>query len=248
MPPPIADLAAVRCRGVSKRFPGTGDARPVLDSVDLDIDRGALTMTTGPSGCGKTTLVSIIGGILRPSAGEVSVFGTVLGALDGNRLVDFRLRNVGFVFQQAVLLPTLTAAQNAGIPLAIAGASRAAAELAGRTLLHLVGLSTSLADKLPRQLSGGQQQRVAIARALALQPRLLICDEPTSALDAEAGRTVMTVLREVALAADRAVIVVTHDDRIRAFADRCVSLDDGRVSGDSSRMSRLAAPDAVGLP
>jgi putative ABC transport system ATP-binding protein len=219
---------AVECRGVTKEF-GSGDTRvQVLRGIDMEVPAGELTLLVGPSGCGKTTLISIVAGLLDTTAGSVRVFGEDLGRLRGSRLVNFRGRNIGFVFQQYNLLPALTAAENAAVPLIIAGVPRPKAVAKAREVLAQVGLG-SKTESLPNQLSGGQQQRVAIARALVHEPRLLVCDEPTAALDAASGRTVMGLIREVAVQPGRSVIVVTHDNRVYDFGDRMVLMSDGRV-------------------
>ena len=222
---------AISVRGVTKDF-GSGDTRVrALDGVDLDIFPGELTYLVGESGSGKTTLISIIAGILYPSEGSVCVFDTPIYDLRETKLVEFRLENIGFIFQQYNLIPTLTAAENASVPLVAAGMKREpAVARAAETLARLnIG---DLAGRLPRQLSGGQQQRVAIARALVHDPRLVVCDEPTAALDASSGRRVMDLLREVAIQPDRAVIIVTHDNRVFDLADRIVEIEDGRIVAD----------------
>ena len=222
---------AISVRGIVKDF-GSGETRVrALGGVDLDIFPGELTYLVGESGSGKTTLISIIAGILYPSEGSVCVFDTPIYDLRETKLVEFRLANIGFIFQQYNLIPTLTAAENASVPLVAAGMKReAAVARAAETLARLnIG---NLADRLPRQLSGGQQQRVAIARALVHDPRLVVCDEPTAALDASSGRRVMDLLREVAIQPDRAVIIVTHDNRVFDLADRIVEIEDGRIVAD----------------
>ena len=225
---PAIDGHAVRCRGITKEF-GRGEGRMLaLRGVDLDVRFGEMTLLVGPSGCGKTTLISVIAGLLDPTDGRVEVLGEELGDLTGGRLVDFRGLNLGFVFQQYNLLPALTAAENAAIPLLALGKPRREAVKRAGELLCQVGLGDRLGS-YPSQLSGGQQQRVAIARALVHQPRLLVCDEPTAALDAESGRVVMGLLREVAVHPGRAVIVVTHDSRVFDFGERIVHMDDGRI-------------------
>ncbi|WP_169978080.1 ABC transporter ATP-binding protein [Tautonia rosea] len=225
---------AVRCRGLSKEF-GTGEARStVLRGIDLDVPPGELTLLVGPSGCGKTTLISIIAGLLNPTSGSVQVLGRDLGTLSGNELVDFRAAHIGFVFQQYNLLPALSAAENAAVPLVIAGVPWAEAVARGRAMLDAVGLAHR-ADAPPSQLSGGQQQRVAIARALVSEPRLLVCDEPTAALDASSGRTVMELIRSVSVRPDRAVIVVTHDSRVLDLGDRTIAMVDGMIDSVSVR-------------
>jgi putative ABC transport system ATP-binding protein len=219
---------AVSCRGVTKEF-GTGDARVhALRGVDLEVRPGEMTLLVGPSGCGKTTLISIIAGLLDPTAGEVAVLGQDLRRLRGRRLVQFRGDHIGFVFQQYNLLPALTAAENAAVPMLIAGHPRGAAVAKATEMLETLGMGDR-ARALPTQLSGGQQQRVAIARALIHEPRLLVCDEPTAAIDAQAGKAVMELLRRVALQPNRAVIVVTHDSRVFEFGDRTITMSDGRV-------------------
>ena len=219
---------AVHCRGVTKDF-GAGDSLTrALRGVDLDVPYGELLMLVGPSGCGKTTLVSIVAGTLEPTAGTVGVLGHDLAAMSNGRKVRFRRDNVGFVFQAYNLLPALTAAENAAVPLLIAGWRRKAAVEAASAVLETLGLGDRLGN-LPSELSGGQQQRVAIARAIVHEPRLLVCDEPTSALDAENGRITMELIQRIAVQPDRAVIVVTHDSRVYSFADRIASMEDGRI-------------------
>jgi putative ABC transport system ATP-binding protein len=219
---------AIRCRGLAKSF-GSGEARVhALRGVDLDVMPGSITLLVGPSGCGKTTLISLIAGLLDPTEGSLNVLGQELTALPPNDLVNFRASNLGFVFQQYNLLPSLNAVENACLPLLVAGVPRRTAIATARSVLERVGL-TEKAEAYPSQLSGGQQQRVAIARALVHRPRLLVCDEPTAALDAHAGQTVMELFREVAVEPDRAVIVVTHDNRVLHYGQRIVYLADGRI-------------------
>lgn len=219
----------VRCRGVVKEF-GDGDTRiRVLHEIDVDVLSSELTLLVGPSGCGKTTLISIIAGLLEPTAGEVELFGKHQSKLRGSQLVDFRAENIGFVFQQYNLLPALTAAENVAVPLLIQGWSRSKAIRQANDVLAQVGLAERLNSR-PSQLSGGQQQRVAIARALVHRPRLLVCDEPTAALDAHSGRTVMELLKQVAVEPGRSVIVVTHDSRVLEYGDRTIEMADGRIT------------------
>jgi putative ABC transport system ATP-binding protein len=237
---------AVSCRNLTKEF-GDGDARVLaLRGVDLDVYPGEITLLVGPSGCGKTTLLSVIAGILEPTAGTVAVLGEDLVRLGGRRKVNFRGRNIGFVFQQYNLLPALTAAENAAVPLVIAGVPKREAVARAASLLEALDLGQR-AHALPAQLSGGQQQRVAIARALVHEPRLLVCDEPTSALDAQSGQTIMELLRKVALQPDRAVMVVTHDSRVFRFGDRIVYMNDGRIVRVESQDSDGPACETAGM-
>ena len=232
---------AITVRGVIKDF-GKGDTRVrALHGIDVDVMPGELTYLVGESGSGKTTLISIIAGILYPTEGTVSVFGTEIYDLGGNALVKFRLANIGFIFQQYNLIPTLSSAENASVPLVAAGVPRAQAVERARATLERLGIG-QLADRLPRQMSGGQQQRVAIARALVHSPKLIVCDEPTAALDAGSGRRVMDLLRAVAIQPDRAVIIVTHDNRVFDLADRIIEIEDGRIVGD--RRPNRSAPAA----
>ena len=230
-------LAAVRCRGVTKSFPMGDGAVEVLHGIDLEVPVGELTMLVGPSGCGKTTLISIIAGILGPTTGEVETCGKPLTRMSDAEKVAFRRDNIGFIFQQYNLLPALTAAENAAIPLVAARTPMARAAGVAAIILETIGMGAHL-GRLPNQLSGGQQQRVAIARALVHAPRLIVCDEPTAALDAGSGQTVLEILKRAALNPDRTVIVVTHDTRIYSFADRIVAMEDGRIA--ALRTSPLA--------
>ncbi len=219
---------AVACRGVVKDF-GTGETKVrALHGIDVDVLSSELTLLVGPSGCGKTTLISLVAGLLNPTAGEITLFGQSPAELTGSRLVAFRARSVGFVFQQYNLLPALTATENVAVPLLIQGLARPAALQRARATLELVELGRR-ADQFPSQLSGGQQQRVAIARALVHEPKLLVCDEPTAALDGQSGRTVMELIKKVAVQPGRAVIVVTHDQRVYRYGDRIIEMADGRV-------------------
>jgi putative ABC transport system ATP-binding protein len=219
---------AVLLRGVTKEF-GAGESKvAALRSVDLELPYGELALLVGPSGCGKTTLLSIVAGLLEPTAGVVEVLGRDLTRMGGGEKVRFRGDNIGFVFQQYNLLTALTAAENVCVPLLIGGWARRRAAEKAKALLAALGLEARL-GAYPNQLSGGQQQRVAIARALVHEPRLLVCDEPTAALDAAGGRAVMELLRRVVVQPDRAVIVVTHDSRVYDLGDRIVQLSDGRV-------------------
>lgn len=220
------------------------DKARVLHDINVDINAGDLTYLVGESGSGKTTLISIIAGILYPTEGSVSVFDTQIYELSDNELVNFRLSTIGFIFQQYNLIPTLTAAENAAIPLIANGMKRDEAVRHGQAMLDKLNIANQ-ADKYPRQLSGGQQQRVAIARALIHEPRLIVCDEPTAALDAKSGRRVMDLLREVALAKDRAVIIVTHDNRIFDFADRILTMEDGRIIHDGPNKDQIIQQDAL---
>ena len=223
--------SALVATGVVKDFPSGDGVSRVLHGIDLAVEPGRLTLLVGPSGCGKTTLLSIVTGILSPTAGDVDVMGERITALRGKRKALFRRRMLGFIFQQYNLLPSLTAAENASVPLVAAGMPLGEAAKRATVTLERMGMSAH-ADKLPNQLSGGQQQRVAIARALVHEPAVIVCDEPTAALDEATGHNVMEILRDIASEPSHAVLVVTHDNRIFHFADRIVRMNDGQIEGE----------------
>jgi putative ABC transport system ATP-binding protein len=224
-----AGAMAVSCRGVVKDAVNGGARTRILHGVDLDVHAGELTLLMGASGCGKTTLISSIAGILATEGGSIEVFGMDLRKLKRTNLVHFRGINFGIVFQKLNLFPSLTVAENVAVPLLVQGERAVRAAARATELLHSVDLGRHV-DKYPPQLSVGEQQRVAIARALVHNPRLVICDEPTAALDAASGRAVVELLRRIALNPNRAVIVVTHDNRIVPFADRIAHMSDGRIT------------------
>ena len=225
---------------------GSGDvATRVLRDVTLDLWPGQLTLVMGPSGCGKTTLLSVLSGLLPPTGGQ-ALFGNhdVYALSAGNRR-EFRLRHVGFIFQQFHLFPTLTVREQVEMVLRW-GEGLSASEAARRTrgTLRLLNLAAK-EDLLPRQLSGGEQQRVAIARALIKEPDLVFADEPTIALDGEHGKQVMEILSQAAHTRSRTVLVVTHDPRVVPFADRIVHMEDGALTGNGD--GTLVSPPANGL-
>jgi putative ABC transport system ATP-binding protein len=231
---------AVRIRNLTKQF-GFGDQRvQALAGVDLDIYAGQMSLIVGPSGCGKTTLLSVVAGILDADQGEVSIFGSDITRMSDRAKTSFRAKNIGFVFQQYNLLPALTAAENASIPLVIAGWNKTSAVQRATEVLASIGMGKKV-KSLPAQLSGGQMQRVAIARALTHDPKLLVCDEPTAALDQETGLTVMELLREAAVKPDRAVVIVTHDNRVFQFGDRIAHMNDGKCVQVEERSTEAAA-------
>lgn len=219
---------AVRCRGLTKRYGSGEESVPALRGVELDVRAGELLMLVGPSGCGKTTLVSIMTAILDQDEGTCEVLGHDLHRMSESERARFRGESIGFVFQAFNLLPALSALENVSVPLLLNGIARDQAEARARGVLEAVGLGAKF-QALPARLSGGQQQRVAIGRALVHGPKLVVCDEPTSNLDTKAGHEMMDILRDVGRASDRALVVVTHDNRIFEYADRIAHMEDGRV-------------------
>lgn len=218
----------IEIRDLYKTY-GKGSAEVhALAGVDLDVEAGEVLMLMGPSGSGKTTLLSIMGCILRATSGSVKVGGREVAQLAENKLPDVRLKHFGFIFQGFNLFPALTARENVELALKLKGVkgSKARQEAAG--LLEQVGLDDKL-NSYPSDLSGGQKQRVAIARALAGEPPIILADEPTAALDSQSGLTVMEILTGLARRKGRAVVVVTHDNRVLHYADRIVRIADGRV-------------------
>ena len=196
--------------------------------MDLDVATGEILLLVGPSGSGKTTLLSVIAGILDLDEGEVTVLGKSIPGLSSSDKTEFRSKNFGFIFQEFNLLPTLTAAENAAVPLLIQGVPKKQALNRAIETLTELGLGERI-QSLPAKLSGGEKQRVAIARALVSEPQLLLCDEPTANLDAHTGHKVVEQLQKTGKRSDRAVIIVTHDSRIFEFGDRVVHMDDGQI-------------------
>ena len=225
---------------IEKSFGGGPDSMVhVLKGSTLAARMGEMLLLIGPSGCGKTTLLSILCGTLKPDAGQVILFGRRLGEMKDAEFTKYRGQNIGFVFQQFNLIPTLTLAENVAVPLLINGTKTREAERLAREALARVGLGDRTRTK-PGKLSGGQQQRVAIARALIHSPRLIVCDEPTSALDKETGAQIMDLLRVIANDDQRAVIIVTHDPRIYKYADRIAEMEDGRILQETTGKAAIA--------
>jgi putative ABC transport system ATP-binding protein len=218
----------VRTVGLTRRYK-MGDAFvDALRGVDLVIRRGEFVALVGPSGSGKSTVLNLIGGLDRPTSGEVWIDGIELSATDERALTRHRREHVGFVFQTFNLLPRLTAEENVALPLMFSGVPHKERLERARALLERVGLGPRLTHR-PSQLSGGEQQRVAIARALVGEPALLLADEPTGNLDTTTGGEIMALLQELNQESDLTLLVVTHDPEVAAFADRVVTLRDGRV-------------------
>ena len=237
---------AVVCRQVVKDF-GTGDARvQALRGVDVDIRYGEMTLLVGPSGCGKTTLICIMAGLLDATSGEVEILGRNRSNLKGSQLVRFRAENIGFVFQQYNLLPSLSAVENAAVPLIIRGFRRSEAIARARLMMDEVGLSDRM-HALPSQLSGGQQQRVAIARALVNEPSLLLADEPTGNLDTTTSHEVMEVFAQLRAERGITIVVITHERDIAAWGTRTIDFKDGVVVQDQQHQPTMGSRAAAAV-
>ena len=224
-------MPAIEARDLIKTYAKGEAAMRALDGVSIDIHAGELMLLAGPSGSGKTTLLSIIGCILRPSAGTLRVMGDDVSRMRERDLPAIRRERIGFVFQAFNLFPTLTAAQNVALALDLKGVAGLAARDRAAALLDQVGLGNKI-DSYPADLSGGQKQRISIARALAGNPPVILADEPTAALDSQSGRAVMDLLQRLAHERGRAVAIVTHDNRMLGYADRTVRMEDGRIVSD----------------
>jgi putative ABC transport system ATP-binding protein len=219
---------AIVARGVEMVY-RTGNQRfHALKNIHLEVNTGDIQLLMGPSGSGKTTLLSILGGILTPTGGEVCLLGKEITRMSRSQLAQFRLKNIGFIFQGFNLFPALTALENVEIALKMKGLHNRAARLEAGILLEQVGLADK-AKNLPEELSGGQKQRVAIARALAGHPPLIMADEPTAALDSHSGHAVIELLRQLAKEGGHTVVMVTHDPRIIDVADRVTYVEDGML-------------------
>lgn len=219
---------ALSCQSLTKNF-GKGDNLvQALRGVDLQVEAGELMMMVGPSGCGKTTLISILAGILTPTGGSYEVLGQNVQKMSSGKRLDFRAKNIGFIFQQFNLLPSLSIAENVAIPCIINGMGRGKALKAAKKLLTELGLGERV-NAMPDTLSGGQQQRVAIARALVHEPKILVCDEPTSALDHATGQQIMQLLLDINRRIGTTMLIVSHDNRIFHYAHRIAHMDDGHI-------------------
>ena len=218
-------MKILHTRGIEKHFQEGREVVPVLRGIDFEVDRGEIVSLEGPSGSGKTTFLSILGCILTPSSGDVLIEGQ---QVDARSLADIRKRSLGFVFQQFNLFPSLTALENVEYALNVKGMKGRDARTEASRVIEAVGLGDRQ-HFLPRELSGGQKQRVAIARALAGNAPILLADEPTANLDSQVGSQVLEMFRALAKKENRALVIVTHDPKVRTIADRVVKIQDGAL-------------------
>lgn len=230
----------IRIKGLKKHFQMGGNTVRALDGVDLEIPANTLTVVMGPSGSGKSTLLYLLGGLDRPTAGEITVNGERLDQMDENALALFRRKTMGFIFQSFNLVPSMSALENVAFPMQFAGVPAVHRNETSRYLLEQVGLADR-SHHTPSELSGGQQQRVAVARALVNNPTLILADEPTGNLDTQSGVAVMQLLSELHKAG-RTVLVVTHDPRMAGFATHKIFLLDGNVVTEAEYQSAAMGP------
>jgi len=220
---------AIRASGLTKWF-GEGEAQTMaVRDVSFEAYFGEILFVVGPSGSGKTTMLSMVSGILRPNAGRVEIEGTDIWSLSEDRIAEFRLHKLGFVFQDYHLFPRLTTAENVAIPLILQRRDWDEAIAEALRDLKIVGLENR-AQLPPVKLSGGEQQRVAIARAIVARPDILVFDEPTASLDGDTGRNILAFVRKDVLTEKRCIVIITHDPRIFEFADRIMNMEDGRLT------------------
>ena len=235
---PVATPMIVGLDHVTKQFQGKRQVT-ALDDVSLVIPRGQMVSIIGPSGSGKSTLLNLVGGLDRPTSGEVRVDGQALASLSDDRLTQVRRDKIGFIFQFFNLLPTLSCLENVGLPLHLRGWPRKKVDERARELLALVQLGTRMGH-LPEELSGGERQRVAIARALSVYPPILLADEPTGNLDTRTGDDTLALVRDLHARLGSTVIIVTHDMTVAASCQRTIALRDGRIVEDVNRSASTA--------
>ncbi len=234
-------MKVIEVKNLVKTYGAGETAVHALKGVDLDVFESELLLLLGASGSGKTTLISIIGGILSATSGKCEIRGKEIVGLAQKQLPKIRLENIGFIFQGFNLFPALNVQENVEIALDLKGVRGGNAKKRAAELLERVGLQEKL-KTYPSDLSGGQKQRVAIARALAGEPPIILADEPTAALDSESGKLIMDLLQELAHEKSRAVVVVTHDNRIFEYADRIVEIEDGRIREEITNHFPVAQP------
>jgi putative ABC transport system ATP-binding protein len=223
----------ISLRSVSKHYNGKRQV-VALDTVDLEIQRAEMVAIVGPSGSGKSTLLNLIGGLDRPTTGDIQIDGRSISTLPDDDLTRLRRDKIGFIFQFFNLLPSLTCVENVALPLHLKGLPRRDIEKRARDLLELVQLGARL-DHLPDELSGGERQRVAIARALAFYPPILLADEPTGNLDSKTGAEILNLIHDLHERLSATILIVTHDPAVAASCPRTVTLRDARIAGDLRR-------------
>lgn len=221
-------MSLIRLENLNKIYASQAGNVRAINNISSDFKAGEFTSIVGPSGCGKTTLLNAIGGLDKPNSGKIWIDNTDITSMGDKVLIDFRLRNIGFVFQAYNLIPVLTALENTTFILELQGAEKKVRNERGMELLKAVGLEDK-ANSRPNQLSGGQQQRVAVARALASRPRFVLADEPTANLDSKSTETLLDIMAELNSKEGTTFIFSTHDQRVIDRARRIICLEDGRI-------------------
>lgn len=227
-------MSIIQIKNLTKTYHDTEIPVHAVNGIDLNFEEGEFAAIVGPSGCGKTTLMNMIGGLEQPTSGKVEVDGSVMSELSSSKLIEFRLRNIGFVFQAYNLIPVLTAKENVEFIMQLQNWDKKKMDQRTITLLESVGLGDKLNSK-PNQLSGGQQQRVAVARALASKPKFILADEPTANLDSIATNQLLDIMEKLNREEHITFIFATHDQRVMDKARRVVTLDDGKVISDKRK-------------
>ena len=223
----------IRCIDVRKVYRQGNNEIIALDGVSLDIAKGEFAVIMGPSGSGKSTLLHLIGGLDRPTSGELLVDQRLVGQMADDQVTLFRRTRIGFIFQFFNLLPTLTALENVALPFVLDGRSKEEAEQRARMLLDKVGLENRK-DHLPEEMSGGEIQRIAVARALAFDPPILLADEPTGNLDSKTGESILSLLRQINREAGCTIVMVTHSQEAAGYGGRTIFFRDGKVEKEST--------------
>lgn len=231
--------------GVAKQYRGTGEQVRAVDDVTLSVNAGEMVALHGPSGSGKTTLLLMIAGLLQPDSGKIHFDGNDLATLSEQRISEYQLKDVGFIYQRFRLMPRASALENASRKLLLGGVRMSEAQARAKPWLERVGLGERIGHT-PSQMSGGECQRVAIARVLACGPRLILADEPTGNLDSARGREVVQLLRSIAREREAGVLLVTHDLAALEIADRSYELHDGKLTGNEVRTPEHEADETPG--
>jgi putative ABC transport system ATP-binding protein len=227
-------MKVIEIKQLTKEYADAEIRVKAINGIDLTIEEGEFTAVVGPSGSGKTTLLNLLGGLDKPTGGEIFINGTRINDLTDNQLIDFRLHNIGFVFQAYNLIPVLTAGENIELIMELQGKSRSERRKRSAELLEAVGLIDRINSR-PSRLSGGQQQRVAVARALASKPRFILADEPTANLDSVSTQNLLDIMERLNHGENITFIFSTHDNRVVRKAHRVITLEDGRILSDVRR-------------
>ena len=221
-------MSVIKAENVTKTYNETKVPVHALNGINLEVAEGEFTAIVGPSGCGKTTLLNILGGLDHPTEGNVEVANTNIGEMSDGKLIDFRLQNIGFVFQAYNLIPVLTNKENVEFIMLLQKQDKKTRDDRAMDLLTQMGIADK-ADQRPSELSGGQQQRIAIARALINEPKIIMCDEPTGNLDSKNSEIVLDIFKQISKDFNQTIITVTHDNDFAKASDRVIEMQDGEI-------------------